>query len=187
MGELLELVPTSQWNVQTATAYAKMFHESVAVHAPHDKEPYILKFDLDQLLIMAILRPRDKEHFTLEDLSRGFGTVAKMLAGRRERLPVASVSFLGAKSNAIMGPNGSGKSTLALVLAGHSGFEVTEGEVTYRGKNLLEMEPEVRAGEGIFLAFQYPVAIPGVSCRYFLRTALNAVRRHRGEEEIGAL
>ena len=105
VGEILELVPTSQWNVQTATAYAKMFHESVAVHAPHDKEPYILKFDLDQLLIMAILRPRDKEHFTLEDLSRGFGTVAKMLAGRRERLPVASVSFLGAKSNALMGPN----------------------------------------------------------------------------------
>ncbi len=89
--------------------------------------------------------------------------------------------------HAIMGPNGSGKSTLALVLAGHSGFEVTEGEVTYRGKNLLDMEPEERAGEGIFLAFQYPVGIPGVSYRYFLRSALNAVRRHRGEEEIGAV
>jgi Fe-S cluster assembly ATP-binding protein len=86
-----------------------------------------------------------------------------------------------------MGPNGSGKSTLAKILAGDSGFEVTEGEVTYRGKNLLDMEPEVRAGEGIFLAFQYPVEIPGVSYRYFLRSALNAVRRHRGEEEIGAV
>ncbi|MEE8130280.1 MAG: hypothetical protein V3T48_08340, partial [Vicinamibacterales bacterium] len=102
VGELLELVPTSQWNVKTATAYARMFHESVAVHAPDDREPYILKFDLDRLLIMAVLRPRDQEHFTLDDLSRGFQTVAKMLAGRRERWPVASVSLLGAKSNRLI-------------------------------------------------------------------------------------
>ena len=102
VGELLELVPTSQWNVKTATAYARMFHESVAVHAPDDREPYVLKFDLDRLLIMAILRPRDQEHFTVDDLSRGFQTVAKMLAGRRERWPVASVSFLGAKSNRLI-------------------------------------------------------------------------------------
>ena len=102
VGELLQLVPTSQWNVKTATAYARMFHESVAVHAPEDREPYVLKFDLDRLLIMAILRPRDQEHFTVDDLSRGFQTVAKMLAGRRERWPVASVSFLGAKSNRLI-------------------------------------------------------------------------------------
>ena len=102
VGELLQLVPTSQWNVKTATAYARMFHESVAVHAPDDREPYVLKFDLDRLLIMAILRPRDQEHFTVDDLSRGFQTVAKMLAGRRERWPVASVSFLGAKSNRLI-------------------------------------------------------------------------------------
>ncbi len=102
VGELLQLVPTSQWNVKTATAYARMFHESVAVHAPDDRDPYILKFDLDRLLIMAVLRPRDQEHFTLDDLSRGFQTVAKMLAGRRERWPVASVSFLGAKSNRLI-------------------------------------------------------------------------------------
>jgi len=89
--------------------------------------------------------------------------------------------------HAIMGPNGSGKSTLAKVLAGHPEFAVASGEVVYRGKNLLEMEPEVRAGEGIFLGFQYPVEVPGVSYRYFLRTALNAVRRYRGEEEIGAV
>jgi Fe-S cluster assembly ATP-binding protein len=89
--------------------------------------------------------------------------------------------------HAIMGPNGSGKSTLAKVLAGAPGVEVTAGEVTYRGKNLLELEPEERAGEGIFLAFQYPVEIPGVSTRYFLRTALNAVRRYRGEPEVGAM
>ena len=89
--------------------------------------------------------------------------------------------------HAIMGPNGSGKSTLAKVLAGDVGFEVTEGEITYRGRNLQEMEPEERAGEGIFLAFQYHVEIPGVSYRYFLRSSLNAVRKYRGEEEIGAV
>jgi hypothetical protein len=105
VGEILDLVSTSQWNTTTATAYARMFHESVAVHAPHDTEPYILKFDLDQMLIMAILRPRDQDHFTLDDLARGFQTVSKMLAGRRDRWPVASVSFLGAKSNALVGPD----------------------------------------------------------------------------------
>ncbi len=89
--------------------------------------------------------------------------------------------------HAIMGPNGSGKSTLAKVLAGAPGLEVTEGEVLYRGRDLLAMEPEERAGEGIFLGFQYPVEIPGVSNRYFLRSALNAVRKYRGEAEIGAV
>ena len=89
--------------------------------------------------------------------------------------------------HAIMGPNGSGKSTLAQVLAGRDVYQVTGGSVTYEGKNLLEMSPEERAREGIFLAFQYPVEIPGVSNTYFLRTALNAVRRSRGEEEIDAM
>ena len=102
IGELLDLVETSQWNIKSATAYAKMFHDSVAVHAAGDKEPYVLKFDLDRILIMAILRPKGRDHFTLEDLARGFRTVTKMLAGRRERWPVASVSFLGAKSNLVV-------------------------------------------------------------------------------------
>ncbi len=88
--------------------------------------------------------------------------------------------------HAIMGPNGSGKSTLAQVLAGRDVYEVTSGEVSYEGKDLLEMSPEERAREGIFLAFQYPVEIPGVSNTYFLRTALNAVRKARGQEEIDA-
>ena len=88
--------------------------------------------------------------------------------------------------HALMGPNGSGKSTLGKVLAGHETYQVTEGAVVYRGRDLLEMEPEERACEGIFLAFQYPVEIPGVSNTYFLRTALNAVRKHRGEPEIDA-
>jgi Fe-S cluster assembly ATP-binding protein len=89
--------------------------------------------------------------------------------------------------HAIMGPNGSGKSTLAGVLAGRDAYDVTEGEVLYNGKNLLEMDPEERAREGIFLAFQYPVEIPGVSNTYFLRAALNAIRKHRGLEELDAM
>jgi Fe-S cluster assembly ATP-binding protein len=89
--------------------------------------------------------------------------------------------------HAIMGPNGSGKSTLASVLAGRDTYRVTEGEVFYEGKNLLEMDPEERAREGVFLAFQYPVEIPGVSISYFLKAALNAIRKHRGEEELDAV
>ena len=89
--------------------------------------------------------------------------------------------------HAIMGPNGSGKSTLAYVLAGREGYEVTKGSVTYKGHNLLEMAPEVRAAEGVFLGFQYPVAIPGVSNIYFLKAALNAIRKHRGQDPLDAI
>jgi len=89
--------------------------------------------------------------------------------------------------HAVMGPNGSGKSTLAHVLAGREGYVVTRGQVTYAGKDLLAMSPEERACEGVFLAFQYPIEIPGVANNYFLRTALNAVRKHRGLEPIDAI
>jgi Fe-S cluster assembly ATP-binding protein len=89
--------------------------------------------------------------------------------------------------HAIMGPNGSGKSTLANVLAGRDGYLVTGGEALYEGKNLLDMLPEVRAREGLFLAFQYPVEIPGVSNMYFLKTALNAIRKQRGLEDLDAM
>jgi Fe-S cluster assembly ATP-binding protein len=88
--------------------------------------------------------------------------------------------------HAIMGPNGSGKSTLAYVLAGREGYEVTGGEIVYDGEDLLAMAPEERAAAGVFLAFQYPVEIPGVANMYFLRTALNALRRARGQDEIDA-
>jgi Fe-S cluster assembly ATP-binding protein len=87
--------------------------------------------------------------------------------------------------HAIMGPNGSGKSTLAQVLAGHPAYTVTAGTVRYRGHDLLSLKPEERAHEGLFLAFQYPVAIRGITNAYFLRAALNAIRRHRGQEELG--
>jgi Fe-S cluster assembly ATP-binding protein len=89
--------------------------------------------------------------------------------------------------HAIMGPNGSGKSTLAHILAGREGYEVTGGEVMYEGKDLLAMLPEMRAREGVFLAFQYPVEIAGVSNMYFLRAALNAIRKHRGLDELDAM
>jgi Fe-S cluster assembly ATP-binding protein len=88
--------------------------------------------------------------------------------------------------HAIMGPNGSGKSTLAGVLTGRDAYEVTQGEVLFEGKDLLDMDPEERAGEGVFLAFQHPIEIPGVATNYFLRTALNAIRKYRGQPELDA-
>jgi Fe-S cluster assembly ATP-binding protein len=105
-------------------------------------------------------------------------------AGEMPILNGISLSVDAGQVHAIMGPNGSGKSTLAQVLAGHPAYEVTEGQVLYEGKDLLEMEPEERAQAGLFLAFQYPVEIPGVSNAYFLRAALNEIRKARGEEEM---
>jgi Fe-S cluster assembly ATP-binding protein len=89
--------------------------------------------------------------------------------------------------HALMGPNGSGKSTLSSVLAGRPGYTVTQGEVLYAGEDLLAMPPEIRAREGVFLAFQYPVEIPGVGNRYFLKTSVNTIRTHRGEDELDAM
>jgi Fe-S cluster assembly ATP-binding protein len=108
-------------------------------------------------------------------------------AGGNEILKGIDLSIAAGEVHAIMGPNGSGKSTLANVLAGLPSVEVTEGSVSYDGKNLLELAPEERAREGVFLAFQYPVEIPGVTNSYFLKASLNAVRKHRGEEELDAM
>ena len=106
--------------------------------------------------------------------------------GEKEILRGIDLQVNAGEVHAIMGPNGSGKSTLAQVLAGREAYEVTAGEVLYDGKDLLEMEPEERAREGVFLAFQYPVEIPGVGNTYFLKAAVNALRKHRGLEELGA-
>ena len=105
----------------------------------------------------------------------------------REILKGLTLTIKPGEVHSIMGPNGSGKSTLAHVLAGRDGYEVTGGEVRYYGKNLLEMSPEERACEGVFLAFQYPVEIPGVNNTYFLKAAVNAVRKYHGQEELDAM
>ena len=107
--------------------------------------------------------------------------------GDREILKGINLTVKPGEVHAIMGPNGSGKSTLAQVLAGRDTYEVTGGEATYLGKDLLDMDPEERAREGVFLAFQYPVEIPGVSTTYLLRAGLNAARKHQGLEELDAM
>ena len=105
-------------------------------------------------------------------------------AGDKEILKGIDLTVNAGEIHAVMGPNGSGKSTLAQVLAGHPAYEVTGGSITFEGEDVLEMDPEERARKGLFLAFQYPVEIPGVSNAYFLRTAYNEIRKARGEEEV---
>ncbi len=107
--------------------------------------------------------------------------------GGKEILKGINLTVNAGEIHAVMGPNGSGKSTLAQVLVGRDTYDVTGGEVLYQGRDLLELEPEDRAREGIFLAFQYPVELPGVNNTYFLKAACNEVRKHRGEEELDAV
>jgi Fe-S cluster assembly ATP-binding protein len=111
----------------------------------------------------------------------------RVRAEDKEILKGLSLSVDAGQVHAIMGPNGSGKSTLARVLAGHPGYEVTGGSVIYDGKDLLALDPEVRACEGVFMAFQYPVEIPGINNTYFLKAAANAIRKYRGQQELDAV
>ena len=151
LGELLKLIPTSQWTLESATSYAKMFRNAVAIHSNEDREPYVLKFDLDSILILALLRPAGRNHFTLEDMYRGFRTIAKMLAGRRERRPAAAVSFLGAKSNTLCGADGSEPSFEEVLDAMHkAGFD---GDV-YPPVHAWDKAPT-----GVFSTFPFPESI----------------------------
>ncbi|MGD9392039.1 MAG: Fe-S cluster assembly ATPase SufC [Chromatiales bacterium] len=111
----------------------------------------------------------------------------KAAAGEKEILKGLDLEVNAGEVHAIMGPNGSGKSSLAHILSGREGLEVTEGTVTFEGDDLLELEPEERAAAGVFLAFQYPVELPGVNNTHFLKEALNAQRRNRGEEELDSV
>ena len=151
LGELLELIPTSQWSLESATSYAKMFRNAVALHSKEDHEPYVLKFDLDRLLIFALLRPANRDHFTLEDIYRGFRTISKMLEGRRERRPAATVSFLGAKSNRLCDKNG-GEPSLEEVLDAmyQAGFD---------GDFYPPVQTWDNAPTGVFANFPFPESI----------------------------
>jgi len=111
----------------------------------------------------------------------------RVTVGNNEILRGIDLTVHAGEVHAVMGPNGSGKSTLAHVLAGRDGYEITSGEIFYQGKDLIPMPPEERAREGIFLAFQYPIEIPGVNTTYFLKAGLNAIRKHRGLEELDAM
>ncbi len=104
-----------------------------------------------------------------------------------EILKGINLSLSGGEVHAIMGPNGSGKSTLSYAIAGRDGYDITEGKILFRGQDIVDLSPEERAAEGVFLAFQYPVEIPGVANTTFLKEALNAIRRHRGEDELDAM
>jgi hypothetical protein len=155
IAQLCELVQASQWSSRTVTSYAQVFHQSVSVHAAHDREPYVLKFDLDDLLILALLRPRGRDHFTLDDLHRGFVTCTKMLRDRRERLPVASVSFLNARVNRLVAPDGRGgweEPSFESVLQAmyHAG---------YRG-DVYASPPMWRSGHvGVFPSYPFPEGV----------------------------
>ena len=151
VGELLELVTTSQWTVKSATSYAKVFHDSVALHHADDREPYVLKFDLDRMLILGILRPQGRDHFTLEDLSRGFRTVTKMLDGRRDRVPAATVSFLGAKSNRLIDADGA-EPSLETVLR-------TMFQAGYRGDVYPPLAMWECAPTGMFASYPFPASL----------------------------
>ncbi len=151
LSEILKLVATSQWTLASATSYAKVFRSAVSVHAKEDREPYILKFDLDRILVLALLRPTGRDHFNLEDIYRGFRTVTQMLSGRADRSPVATISFLGAKSNRLRDHQGNEPSVEAVLKAMH--------EAGYRG----DYYPPVSAWEspstGVFARYPFPAGV----------------------------
>lgn len=151
ISQLVDLVSTSQWTAASVTSYAKVFQASTMSLASGDKEPFVLKYDLDSLLILAILRPRGRDHFSLHDLSRGFKTVSKMLRDRRERSPVASVSFLNAKANRLEGPDGKEPSFEAVLR--------TMFEAGFRGDVYTSPEMWKFGNVGVFPSYPFPAGV----------------------------
>lgn len=151
VAQLCNLLPTSQWREPSVTSYARMFQEAVSIHASEDREPYVLKYDLDSVLILALLRPRGRDHFRLDDLARGFQTVVNMLQGRRERTPVATVSFLGARSNRLIGPDGR-EPTFETVLR-------TMYESGYRGDAYPAPQMWSMGHVGVFPTYPFPESL----------------------------
>lgn len=150
ISQVCDLVSTSQWSASSVTSYARMFQESVGVHAAGDKEPYVLKFDLDSILVLGILRPRGRDHFTLHDLSRGFKTVVRMIRDRRERWPVASVSFLDARANRL--ENAGKEPSFEIVLR-------TMFEAGFRGDVYTSPSMWRSGNTGVFPCYPFPEGV----------------------------
>ncbi len=153
VAQLVNMVNTSQWSAGAVTSYAQMFQNALDIHASRDREPYILKYDLDSVLILALLRPKGRDAFTLTDLARGFTTIKKMLLGRPDRRPVCSVSFLGAKSN-------------RLVIDEHTDSEPSFETVLrtmysagYRGDVYPAPQMWGHADKGVFSTYPFPEAL----------------------------
>jgi hypothetical protein len=146
--QLVNLIQTSQWDAASVTSYAKVFQESAALHASGDREPFVLKFDLDRVLILALLRPRGRDHFDLDDLRRGFTTIASMLEGRKDRFPVATVSFLNARANRLQGPDGREPSFETVLRTMH--------ETGFRGDAYPAPAMWSRGGIGVFPSYPFP-------------------------------
>lgn len=153
IAQLVSLVTASQWSSNSVTSYAKMFHDSVNIHAASDREPYILKYDLDSVLVLALLRPKNQDYFTLTDLARGFSTVTKMLQGRPDRRPVCTVSFLGAKSNRLVVDHDSQtEPTFETVLK-------TMYTAGFRGDTYPSPQMWQRADVGVFPSYPFPAGL----------------------------
>ncbi|MEZ6165409.1 MAG: hypothetical protein R3B67_13350 [Phycisphaerales bacterium] len=153
IAQICSLLTTSQWSASSVTSYAKMFQESLQIHAANDREPYILKYDLDSVLILAMLRPHGRDYFTVGDIARGFRTITKMLQGRADRRPVCTVSFLGAASNKLVVDDANQE---------EPSFETvlrTMHDAGYRGDVYPSPKMWNYAHIGVFPSFPYPKGI----------------------------
>ncbi|HZW05827.1 MAG TPA: hypothetical protein VFF65_01790 [Phycisphaerales bacterium] len=158
ISKLVDTVTTSQWTGRSVTSYAKMFQESAAIHAARDKEPYVLKYDLDSVLVLALLRPRSRDFFTLDDLAKGFATVTKMIQDRRERLPVATVSFLNARANRLVRGGGGGGAGEAAEPSFESVLR-TMFDAGYRGDVYPPPAAWKLGGVGVFPNYPFPAGV----------------------------